>query len=171
MFATVVRQRRLRALLGAIARAGSVVVIAGYGLTVSGCQSFRNVSQCNKLIGIINTELAQAAELHAQPPTTETYKALSELYARLEIQVVEMPKTDSDLDRNAKNYAKQVKRVSREARNFSQAIERLNRAEPNSTEAKQAQDELVRIRQRAGRLLDAAGGDAQKLRDGCRPKG
>lgn len=143
----------------------------GYGLTSFGCQSFKNVSQCNKLIGIVNAELAQATELHAKPPTTDTYKALSELYARLEVQVVELPKADPDLDRNAKNYAKQLRRVSREARNFSQALERLSQAEPNSDQAKQAQDELVRIRQRAGRLLDGAGGDAQKLRDGCRPKG
>lgn len=145
--------------------------MVGYGLTSVGCQSFKNVSQCNKLIGLINAELTQATELHAKPPTTETYKALSDLFGRLEAQVVEMPKTDPDLDRNAKSYAKQMKRVSREARNFSQALERLNQAEPNSDQAKQAQEELVRIRQRAGRLLDSAGSDAQKLRDGCRPKG
>lgn len=142
-------------------------------LTLSSCQSFKGVSQCNSLLGMVNSSLEQARELHGKPPSAENYKALSELLGRLEAELVERSKSDGELERNAKSYAKQMRRLSRETRNYGQALERLDKARvaADAEQEKQARDELGRIRERAGRLSEASTNEAKKLREACRPKG
>jgi hypothetical protein len=145
----------------------------GIGLALSGCQSFKAVSQCNSLLGMVNTSLEQAQTLHDKPTSAENYKAISELLGQLEARLVEQTQADGDLERGAKSYAKQMRRLSREARNYSQALERLDKARvaADATQEKQALDELGRIRERAGRLSEASANEAKKFREACRPKG
>lgn len=142
-------------------------------LSCVSCQSFKTVSQCNNLLGTVNSHLQRAQELHAKPPNAENYRALSEVFAQLEAQITEQTKADGEFERSAKGYAKQAKRVSREARNFAQTLERLDKA-TQSADAEQetlAREELKRIRERAGRLVEASANEAKKFREACRPKG
>jgi hypothetical protein len=143
------------------------------GLACAGCQSFKSVSQCNKLLETVNTDLDQARELHAKPPTVENYRSISDVFGHLEAQIAEQTKVDGEFERTAKGYAKQMRRVSREARNFAQALERLEKAKQaaDAEQEKQADEELKRIRERAARLVDASVTDAKKFREACRPKG
>lgn len=154
-------------------RLAAVVAALGLAVSAGGCQSFKSVSQCNNLLATVNNSLSRAHELHAQPASVENYKAISDVFAQLEGLVVEQAKGESELERSAKGYAKQMRRVSREARNFSQALDRLDKAQQaaDAEQEKQAREELTKIRERAGRLVEASTNDAKKFREACRPKG
>jgi hypothetical protein len=163
---------RLLAQHSALGRATPLMVLA-LALGSVSCQSFKAVSKCNKLLGTVNGSLELARELHSKPPSVENYKALSDILGRLEAELVEQTSADGDFERAAKGYAKQMRRVSREARNFSQALERLEKAQQaaDAEQEKLIQEELKRIRERAGRLVEASVNDAKKFREACRPKG
>lgn len=146
---------------------------AGVAVLLSGCQSLKAVSQCNRLLTSVNASLVQASELHGRPPSSETYKELAELFGRVESQLVEQSKNTGEVEQGAKGLAKHMRKVSREARNYSQTLERLDKATQaaDENEQKHLREELARIRLRAEKLVESTKNESRKFRETCRPKG
>jgi hypothetical protein len=149
-----------------------LLVSVGLTFATSSCQSLKSVSRCNDVLGQINATLERARELHGRPPTSSTYRELSEAFGQLEAKLVEQNTEEGEVARAAKSYAKHLRKVNREARNFAQSLERLEqaRAAADAEKEKKAMDELGPIRVRAERLLEGAKNEGRKLRDTCRPK-
>lgn len=142
-------------------------------LHLAGCQSFKGVARCNQVLGSINEELRRAASIYEQPPSSDTYRQLSELFGALESSLASRTDVDGELERATKAYAKQLRKVSRETRNYAQALERLEKANADGNGEQQTKtlEELSQIRERAERLLESVDNEGRRLRDTCHPKG